>query len=255
MTDQPTPARSAPNQRRLREVLDACDVARLRALIVEWPELATANLDQYPEHPRGVTALSYIAMLRFDAKRLGLADSPRDTGAMAQALLDAGARVEGLPGDRETPLMTAASYGDADVAQVLIRGGADLGAVAASDAGGVPGGTPLEHAAVFGMTDVVDLLVASGAQVASLEMAAAAGDLTGWPLAEAPLEARVRALVLAADHERLEAIDALVAAGTPVDAVDPEWGGQAMRVAVENGRTASIARLRALGAAPGGPPG
>lgn len=191
MTDQPTPAPSAPDQRRLREVLDACDVAGLRALIVEWPELATANLDQYPDHPRGVTALSYIAMLRFDAKRLGLADSQRDTRAMAQALLDAGARVGGLPGDRETPLMTAASYGDADVAEVLIRAGADLEAVAASDAGGVPGGTPLEHAAVFGMTDVVDLLVTSGARVASLEMAAAAGDLTGWALAEAPLEARV----------------------------------------------------------------
>lgn len=146
--------------------------------------------------------------------------------------------------------MTAASYGDADVAEVLVRAGANLEAVAAPDAGGVPGGTPLEHTAVFGMSDVVGLLVISGAQVTSLEMAAAAGDLSGWALEDAPLETRVRALVLAADHQRLDVIDALVAAGTPVDAVDTEWGRQAMGVAVENGRTASIERLLALGATP-----
>ena len=47
-------------------------------------------------------------------------------GALARALLRAGAPVDGEPGDRETPLITAASYGDAAVARVLIEEGADL---------------------------------------------------------------------------------------------------------------------------------
>jgi ankyrin repeat protein len=74
----------------------------------------------------------------------------RVPGAVAGALLAAGAPVDGPPGDRETPLITAASYGDAEVARVLIEAGADLEATAAPNAGGVPGGTALEHAAVFG---------------------------------------------------------------------------------------------------------
>jgi hypothetical protein len=60
----------------------------------------------------------------------------------------------------------------------------------------------------------------------------------------------VRALVLAADHQRLAVIDALIAAGTPVDAVDPEWGGHALRTAATNGRPASVRRLLAHGADP-----
>jgi len=58
--------------------------------------------------------------------------------------------------------MTAASYGDAEVAQALIEAGADLAATASADAGGVPGGTALRHAAVFGMADVAQVLLASG---------------------------------------------------------------------------------------------
>lgn len=45
------------------------------------------------------------------------------------------------PATAETPLITAASYGDADVARILIEAGADLEATAAPTAGGVPGGT------------------------------------------------------------------------------------------------------------------
>jgi uncharacterized protein len=136
------------------------------------------------------------------------------------------------------------------VARVLIESGADLEARAAPDAGGIPGGTALVHAAVFGMTEVLDVLVAAGARVRDLAQAAAAGDVTGWLTPQAPLDARVRALVLAADHQRLAVIDALVAAGTPVDAVDPIWGGHALRTAAGNGRPASVGRLLAHGADP-----
>ena len=41
-------------------------------------------------------------------------------------------RIDGLPGDSETPLMTAASYGDVEVTRVLLEAGADLEARASA---------------------------------------------------------------------------------------------------------------------------
>jgi len=102
---------------------------------------------------------------------------------------------------------------------------------------------------VFGMTDVVDMLVAAGAQVNGIEEAAAAGDVGVW-LADASADGRVRALVMAADHQRLQVIDALVAAGTPVVDADPVFGGHPLRTAASNGRPASVRRLLAHGADP-----
>jgi ankyrin repeat protein len=206
------------------------------------------------DHPLGASPLGYVAMLRYDTGRRVWRDV-RGTGAVARLLLAAGAPVDGRAGDPETPLITAASYGDAEVARVLLEAGADLEATAAEDAGGVPGGTALLHAAVFGMTEVLDVLVAAGARVRSLPEAAAAGDTTGWLTAATPLDDRVRALVMAADHQRLEVIDALVAAGTPVDATDPAWGRQPLRTAAAGGRPAAVRRLLAHGADPTLPDG
>jgi len=194
--------------------------------------------------------LGYIAMLRFDHRRLGL---PRDlpgTGVVARALLEAGAPVDGDSDDAETPLITAASYGDAEVARVLIDGGANLEARADANAGGVGGGTALLHAAVFGMTDVVDLLVQAGARVHSVEEAAAVGDVTGWLTPETPLQMRIRALIMAADHQRLQVIDQLIDVGTPVDDADKEFGRQALCTAAEHGRVASVRHLLEHGADP-----
>lgn len=106
------------------------------------------------------------------------------------------------------------------------------------------------NAAVFGMTDVLDLLVHSGARIHSIEEAAAAGDVAGWLTPETPLQARTRALVMAADHQRLPVIDQLIAAGTPVDAEDEQYGRQAPRIAAKTGRPASVRRLLAHGADP-----
>jgi uncharacterized protein len=135
------------------------------------------------------------------------------------------------------------------VARVLIGAGADIDARAGDDSGGVPGGTALLHAAVFGMTEVVDVLVEAGARIRSIEEAAAAGEIGDW-LADAPAEARLRALVMAADHQRLDVIDQLVAAGTPVDATDAAFGGHPLRVAAGNGRPKSVRRLLDHGADP-----
>ena len=84
----------------------------------------------------------------------------------------------------------------------------------------------------------------------SLEMAAAAGDVSGWPLGRFTIQSRIRALVFAADHQRLNVIDQLVEAGTPVNEADAEWGRLPLHTAAGNGRPASVRRLLAHGADP-----
>jgi hypothetical protein len=232
-----------------REALDDRDLDRLRALLSEEPGLATTSMEQWPDHPLGASPLGYVAMLRFDTASGEWRDLP-GTADVARVLLAAGAAVDGGPGDRETPLITAASYGDAAVARVLIVAGADVDALAAPNSGGVPGGSALLHAAVFGMTEVVDLLVAAGARVRSIEEAAAAGDIRSWLHAETPAGARLRALVMAAQHERLGVIEQLVAAGTPVDGTDETFGRHPLRQAAADGRASSVRLLLALGADP-----
>jgi len=233
-----------------RDILNSRDRSRLARLLTEHPELATAKMEHWCDHQLGADPLGYMAMLRFDHARLGLPSELPGTGTIARALIDAGAPVDGYPGDKETPLITAASYGDAEVAKVLIEAGADIDAVSAPDSGGVPSSTALAHAAVFGMTEVVDVLVAAGARISSLEMAAAAGDVTGWPLARFTLQSRIRALVFAADHQRLDVIDQLIGAGTPVNQADAEWGRLPLHTAAGNGRASSVRRLLAHGADP-----
>ena len=229
-----------------RATLDSGDVIRLRRLLAEHPELALEKMTHWCDHPRGASPLGYVAMLRFDTAHGIWRDVP-GTGAMARALIDAGAPVDGDPTDPETPLMTAASYGDAEVARVLIEAGADLDAVAAPDAGGVPGGTALRHAVVFGMTDVVDVLLAAGAT--DLVQAAAAGDIEGELTAGTSEEDRVAALRIAAEHGRLNVIDDLLAASTPVDGVDRD-GSTALHEAAYSGRADSVRLLLASGADP-----
>jgi uncharacterized protein len=232
-----------------RQILNSRDVPRLAALLATHPLLATTKMEHWTDY-RHTEPLGYIAMLRLEHRRLGLPRHLPGTGAVAKALLDAGAPVDGHPGDPETPLITAASYGDAEVARVLIEAGADLEVTAAPNAGGVPGGTALLHAAVFGMTNVLDLLLEAGARVHSIEAAAAAGGITGWLTTETPLQARLRALVMAADHQRLTVIDRLVETGIPLDDEDEQYGRQALRVAAQRGRPASVRRLLHHGADP-----
>ncbi|MBA3749208.1 MAG: ankyrin repeat domain-containing protein [Solirubrobacterales bacterium] len=233
-----------------RTVLNSCDVERARALIDQDAAWATSDMSGWCDHPCGAWPLNYVAMLRLDAPRLGLTNDLSQSGAMAQLLIDAGAPIDGKPGDSETPLMTAASYGDPDVARVLIEAGADLDAVAADNAGGVPGASALMHAAVFGMTGVLDLLVEAGAKMRSLVEAAAAGNIGGRLTGDESPDDKLRALIMAADHQRLDVIDELLAAGTPIDVIDPRWRRHALRLAAQNGRADSVRHLLARGADP-----
>ncbi len=229
-----------------RAVLDTADAAQLADLLAAHPELAVQRMTGWCDHLHGASPLGYVAMMRYDTRRGVWRDVP-GTGALAWALLRAGAPVEGDPLDAETPLMTAASHGDAQVARVLVEAGADLDATASATAGGVPGGTALRHAVVFGMTDVVEVLLAAGAT--DLVQAAAAGDLTGMLTAETSQKDRVAALRTAAAHGRVEVIDQLIAASTPVDGVD--WDGStALHEAAFSGRADSVHRLLLHGADP-----
>lgn len=232
-----------------RDILNSRDLSRLTRLLAEHPELAVSQMEHWADRACG-EPLGYITMMRFNHDRLGLPAELPGTGAIAKALIEAGAPVNGRPGDKETPLITAASSGDAEVARVLIEAGADIDAVSAPDSGGAPSSTALGHAAVFGKTEVLDVLVAAGARIDSLEMAAAAGNITGWPLARFTLQSRIRALVFAADHQRMEVVDQLIAAGTPVNEADAEWGRLPLHTAAANGRPASVQRLLAHGADP-----
>jgi len=229
-----------------RVVLNRADATRLRALLAEHPEMATERMSHWCDHPGGPTPLSYVAMLRYDTAHGAWRNVP-GSGAMARALLDAGASPDGDPGDDETPLMTAASYGDAEVARVLIDAGANLDATASAEAGGVPGGTALRHAAVFGMAEVVEVLLAAGAR--DLVQAAGAGDLTGTLHADTPVPDRVAALRMAAAHGQLQVIDQLLAAETPVDGVDRD-GSTALHEAAYCGRVDSVRHLLSRGADP-----
>ena len=231
-----------------RGVFDSRDPVRMADMIAKDPGLAVENMSNWSDHGT-IAPLSYVALMRCDVGHGVWRDMP-GSGELARQLIDAGAPVDGQPGDGETPLITAASYGDAEVARVLIDAGASLELLSAPDSGGVPSASALTHAAVFGTTEVLDLVVSAGASVDSIVLAAAAGDLTGWPVAEASAVDRLLALIMAADHERLDVLDALIEAGTPIDAEDEEFGRQALRLAAERGRARSVAHLLARGADP-----
>jgi len=168
-------------------------VTRLRALLGEHPELATERLRNWATTTAGRARL---ATWRCCATTLHTASGAMypTPGPWPGHCSTPGALVDGDPADSETPLMTAASYGDPEVARVLIEAGADLDAAASVTAGAVPGGTALRHAAVFGMPDVVEVLMAAGAT--DLVQAAAAGDITGTLRADTPEPDRVAALRL-----------------------------------------------------------
>jgi uncharacterized protein len=232
-------------QVRSRELLDLRTPEAMAEFVQLHSDLATFELRGWSDHPLGASPLSYVAMARFDTATNTWRSVER-TGEAAKALIDAGASVEGIPGDRETPLITAASYGDADVAAVLIAAGARLDVLSAPDSGGVPNGSALLHAAVFGNTEVLDVLVAAGAMVRSPDEAAAAGSIDGWIDMHTDRQVKLRALIIAVDHERLGVIRQLVDLGTPINEADEVFARHPIQLAESNGRTASLSLLQQL---------
>jgi ankyrin repeat protein len=209
-------------------------VTRARELLRAEPALVTALIDAPDIEP--TSPLTYVGMVRF----YGYARHRR-TGDLTQALLDAGADKDD-EAKNGSPLICAASHGDADVVKVLLEAGADV------DLTDSPPDTALRLAAAFGQPEVVELLVAAGAVPQSLIEAAGAGNLDGWDLSAVSAFERACGLRAASVNERLDIIDELLAAGTPIDAeVD---GHPAVFWAQEQGRTGAVARLVERGAKP-----
>jgi uncharacterized protein len=218
----------------LRRAFDTGDVAAVTSLLHSDPSLKTALIDAPEIEP--TSPLTYVGMARF----YGYARHDR-TGELALALLDAGADKDD-EAKNGSPLICAASHGDADVVRVLLDAGADVNLTDS------PPDTALRLAAAFGQPEVVDLLVAAGARPQSVIEAAAIGDLSAWPIAELSDFDKACALRAAAVNERLDVIDQLLAAGTPIDAeVD---GAPAIHWATEQGRDRAVAHLQAKGARP-----
>lgn len=216
----------------LRRTFDAGDVAAASELLRTDPSLATVLIEAPDIEP--TSPLTYVGMARF----YGYAVHDH-TGQLARALLDAGADKDD-EAKNGSPLICAASHGDADVVRVLLDEGADVNLTDA------PPETALRLAAAFGYPEVADLLVGAGAEPQSAIEEAAIGDLSAWPITELSDFERACARRAAAVTERLDVIDELLAAGTPIDAeVD---GASAIHWAAERGRERAVAHLVANGA-------
>lgn len=216
----------------VREAVDEGDVDALRHVLLRDPSLVTSLVDAPDIEP--TSPLTYVGMARF----YGYASHDR-TGALTQALLDAGADK-----DDETkngsPLICAASHGDADVVRVLLEAGARV------DLTDTPSETALRLAAAYGWPEIVDLLRAAGAEPQSIIEAAGSGDLSGWDLTRLSEFQGACALRAAAVNDRLDVIDEVLAAGTPIDSeVD---GHPAVFWANRQGRSRAVAHLMARGA-------
>ena len=141
----------------LATAIQTGDVAALRDVLAEHPDLASAELGG---RFKSRTALHVVA----DWPGY-FPDGPETVRILIGAGADPNAR---RPGD-ETPLHWAASSDDADVADALIAGGADIDAPDGSI------GTPLANAVGYGCWHVADLLVARGARVDEAWQASALG--------------------------------------------------------------------------------
>ena len=200
----------------------------MRSGLREDPALVTALVSAPDIEP--TSPLTYVGMARF----YGYARHER-TGELARVLLEAGADKDDE--NSGSPLICAASHGDADVVRTLLGAGANV------ELTDNPPETALRLAAAFGYPEVVDLLVAAGARPQSIIEAAGIGDLSAYDLNEVSEFDRACALRAASVNERLDVIDQLLAAGTPIEAeVD---GHPAIHWAKERGRSRAVAHLEA----------
>jgi ankyrin repeat protein len=222
----------------LRSAIDSGDVDEVRRILAEEPQRARQDLEWRSGHHTHLSGpIGYVSIAHFH----GLTDHDR-MGEITRLLLDAGAPVDGEPDSRETPLITAASHGETDVARVLIDAGANLEATGFA----VEGGTALAHAVYYGNPEVADLLLAAGAQAHTLADATGRSDF-GDRLRQSPdPNDRAWALRAAAVGERLAVIDDILGAGTPIGTETES--GTALHWAAFHGKPTAVRHLVEKGA-------
>jgi len=153
-----------PSAREVIQAIQGGDLDTLQRMVAAQPGLAGARI----QDPRGSKALLHIVT---DWPGF-FPNGPAVVKLLRTAGADPNARTEGAnnePG--ETPLQWAASSDDVEVAEALLRGGADMGA----RGGSIAGGTALENAIGYGCWRVARLLLQHGAKVEKLWHAAALG--------------------------------------------------------------------------------
>jgi len=194
----------------LRRALDEGEASELSRLLEADTGLASREFDWGGCAIGPCAPISYLAQARFN----GFVRHTRSWD-LTRILLVAGAPVDGAPGTEETPLMTAASYYELEVARALVEAGASL------EAQGIAifakNGTALAHAIEFGAVEIVDLLVKAGSPILSLRQAAGAGDVAGWLEVCEDENEKAFALRAAAICDRLRVIDEILSAGVPVN--------------------------------------
>ncbi len=152
----------------LRELIDQGDAHGLGRALAANPSLANAEIVWGEEGGNRCHALTYLINAPFHGTCPG-----GQQVAMARQLLAAGADIEsrGPRGQGETPLHTAVSLYETDIAALLLDHGANIEALG----GCVHNGSPLVLAVHFAATPAADLLVDGGAQVFNLPLAAGCG--------------------------------------------------------------------------------
>ena len=215
--------------------LQAADVALLRAWLDRNPQLAKER------GTNGNSLLNLAVSLAAKAER-------EVAIALVEALLGAGADVNDANGRGWTPVHQAAYSNQRDMAELLIRSGADLDA----DAHG-SGGTPLIVALFWGHREMADLLGRYSLAPGNLRVAAGLGNrellercfsgertltpeacaargfyrphsgFPDWQPSTDPQEVLDEALVWASKSGRTEVLARLVRAGARLDA-DPYRG-------------------------------
>jgi uncharacterized protein len=177
---------------------------------------------------------------------------PPNGPVIARMLIEAGADPDARTsggGFAETPLHWAASSDDADVALVLIDGGADM------EIGDGSIGTPLDNAIGYGCWNVARLLVRRGARVDKLWHAAALGmyDRLLDLLEESPPSegALTEAFFQACSGGQRRTAELLMARGADVNAA-PSYGNSPLQAAaaLDTQRELLVEWLRAHGAHP-----
>jgi ankyrin repeat protein len=175
-----------------------------------------------------ITAFACAVALHASAATSPIADAAMEGNKDAvRTLLKQGADVNGAQGDGLTALHWAAKKGDADLATMLIYGGANVRAATRLGAY-----TPLHMAAEAGSAGVIAALVKAGADV------------------DATTATGATPLMLAASSGDTGTLQALLDAGAKPNARESERGHTALMFAAAQNRTDAVRLLLKRGADP-----
>ncbi len=218
------------------------DVARLKQLLTEHPELATAGFASAKDRERGTSRTLLHVVTDWPGN---FPNGAETVAALVEAGADVNARFCGT--HSETPLHWAASSDDVTVIDALLNAGADIevrGAV-------IGGGTAMSDATAFGQWKAAQRLLERGAH-ATLWESAALGLLDrveAYVAAEpAPTAEEITECLWGACHGgHREVAELLVARGADLDWVG--WDDLTPLDTAERSEAADvIAWLRGIGA-------